>query len=270
MPSSVTKPATRLLARPKSTIAANLAMVKARKMRIGESAKLNWRPVLEVVLVTAAIIVCCFALFDRPLVMLRSEVPAQLIIISEFLSRFGKSDWILIPSLAVLSLLLFLNTAELPKAKLFRLYCWNLWLSFIAAGVGLPSLAATLLKRIVGRPRPRMFEQFGLYDLQPFSVDAAFAAFPSGHSTTIAAFAVVMALLLPKYRAAFAVFAILVGFSRVGVGAHHPSDVVAGLAFGATGAYLIAKWFASHGILFLSTNANWPVLRPAFRFFVKH
>ncbi len=112
-----------------------------------------------------------------------------------------------------------------------------------------------------------MLQEFGLFDFQHFNTDAAFASFPSGHSTTIGAFAVVMTVLLPKYRAAFVIFAILVGFSRVGVGAHHPSDVIAGLAFGATGALLVAKWFCSRGILFLSTKALWPVVRPAMKVF---
>ena len=261
------KPSLPLLQRPIPTITANLLLIKKRQNRAALRFKMNWIPVFEVVLVVTAIVLCCFLVLDHPVATLRSQVGGEVVAVSLVLSRFGESDWILIPSLLALCSLLFLNTAALSKPQLFRLYRWNVWLSFIAAGVGLPSLASTLIKRLIGRPRPRMFEQHGLVDLQPFSLDSAFAAFPSGHSTTIGALAVVMALLMPKYRAFFAIFAIFVGFSRVGVGAHHPSDVVAGLAFGAIGAYLVAKWFASRGILFLSANTNWPVLRPAFRLF---
>ncbi len=255
------------LLRPRATITANLAMIKARQNRIGTNAKINWKPILEIVLVITAITICCFALLDRPVAIQRANFHETIVDFSSFLTRFGKSDWILVPSAVILLALLFLNTGSLPKLKLFQLYRWNLWLSYILAGVGLPGLAATILKRIIGRPRPSQIEEFGLYDFQHLNTDAAFASFPSGHSTTIGAFAVVMAFLMPKYRAAFAVFAVLVGFSRVGVGAHHPSDVVAGLAFGAIGAFLVAKWFASHGILFLSTKTDWPQLRPSMRLF---
>lgn len=255
------------LVRAQTTLAANLALIKARHIRIGLRAKVNWTPIFEILLVVSAIVVCCFAVLDQAAALQRGLLPHSVSQVSVFLTRFGKSDWIIIPSALALLVLLFLDVTRFSKTRLFQHYRWNLWLSFILAGVGLPSLAATLLKRIIGRPRPVKFEDYGLYNFQHFSADAAFASFPSGHSTTIGAFAMVMALFLPKFRAGFAVFAILVGFSRVGVGAHHPSDVVAGLAFGAIGAFLIAKWFASRGILFLSTAENWPRIRPSMKVF---
>lgn len=258
-----------LLQRPRANLRANTALIKARNLRIGGNAGFNWRPIFEILLVISAFVVCCFALVDRPVALQRGQVTDFIQQASVFFTRFGKSDWIVIPSALALIALLFVNASALSKAKLFRLYQWNIWLSFILAGVGLPSLAATILKRIIGRPRPIKFEEFGLYDFHHFNVDAAFASFPSGHSTTIGAFALVMALLMPRYRAGFAVFAILVGFSRVGVGAHHPSDVIAGLAFGALGAFLVAKWFTTRGILFLSTKTDWPELRPAMKLFAK-
>ena len=253
--------------RARQTLAANLKLINARQIRIGGRAKTNWRPIFEFISVIAVVVACCFMLIDRPVALQRGQLPEFTVEISTFFTRFGKSDWILIPSLLALTGLLLINTAVLSKNQRFRLYRWNLWLSYIAAGVGLPSLAATLLKRIIGRPRPLKLEEFGLTDFQHFNIDASFAAFPSGHSTTIGAFAVVMALFLPRFRAVFAAFAILVGFSRVGVGAHHPSDVIAGLAFGAIGALLVAKWFASRGILFVSTTDIWPKLRPSMRIF---
>ena len=253
--------------RANATRVSNLAMAAARYKRIGKSTQINWLPIVEIILVVCVLVFCCFVLIDRPVAMQRGQLPNDVVAVSAFFTRFGKSDWILIPSAVVLLALLFLNTSTLSTPKLFRLYRWNLWLSFILAGVGLPGLVATISKRIIGRPRPSQLKEFGLYDFQHFNADAAFASFPSGHATTIGAFALVMALLLPRFRMVFAAFAVLVGFSRVGVGAHHPSDVVAGLAFGAIGAFLVAKWFASRGILFLSTKANWPKLRPSMRLF---
>lgn len=256
-----------LLKQARATVAANRAMITARNQRIGRNTKAHYGQLVEVMVIVMVILICCFALLDRPVALQRGQMPAFVVAISAFFTRFGKSDWILIPSALGLLGLLLVNPHALSRAARFELFRWNLWLSFILAGVGLPSLAATLIKRVIGRPRPQMLQEFGLFDFQHFSTDAAFASFPSGHSTTIGALAVVITLLVPKYRAAFVIFAILVGFSRVGVGAHHPSDVIAGLAFGATGALLVAKWFASRGILFLSTKALWPVARPAMKVF---
>ncbi|MGL4406097.1 MAG: phosphatase PAP2 family protein [Notoacmeibacter sp.] len=255
------------LVQAKETVRSNFKMIEARHLRIGANTKTHWWPIFEICVVVAVVIICCFALVDRSVALQRGQLPELFVHISSVFTRFGKSDWIIIPTALALLALLLLNPASLSKAKLFRLYRWNLWLSFILAGVGLPSLAATLLKRIIGRPRPSQLAEYGLYDFQHFHFDAAFASFPSGHSTTIGAFAVVMALLLPKFRVVFFAFAVFVGFSRVGVGAHHPSDVIAGLTFGAIGAFLIAKWFASRGILFLSTQKQWPSLRHSMRLF---
>lgn len=61
---------------------------------------------------------------------------------------------------------------------------------------------------------------------------------PSGHATSAAAFATSLLLVLPRTRlgtitrAAIVVFALVVGTSRVVLGVHYPSDVVAGFCSG--------------------------------------
>ncbi|MEX1138793.1 MAG: phosphatase PAP2 family protein [Bacteroidota bacterium] len=57
-------------------------------------------------------------------------------------------------------------------------------------------------------------------------------SFPSSHAVNNAAGVVVLSFFYPKWTWAFAVFAGLVGFSRVYIGVHYPFDVLSGFLLG--------------------------------------
>ncbi len=88
----------------------------------------------------------------------------------------------------------------------------------------------TLAKVVVDRPRP---------DLRPLLTSASDSSFPSGHAAGSAAVygtvAVLVALRLGRQWpiVAASLFAVLVGASRVVLGVHYPTDVLAGLSLGA-------------------------------------
>jgi undecaprenyl-diphosphatase len=101
-------------------------------------------------------------------------------------------------------------------------------------------LGTRALKAAVGRPRPTV---------EPIAATLG-PAFPSGHSSTSAAFCVTTALLLTRAwplrrRAALLVAGVpvAVAATRVLLGLHWLSDVVAGLAFGAGIAALVFLGF---------------------------
>ena len=58
----------------------------------------------------------------------------------------------------------------------------------------------------------------------------AFHSFPSGHTSTIFIVALTLSLLTPKIKYFYLFFALIVGFSRVVVGAHYLTDVIGGIA----------------------------------------
>jgi membrane-associated phospholipid phosphatase len=98
------------------------------------------------------------------------------------------------------------------------------------AAQGLSSLLTNaVLKRIFGRVRPDMAN---LRTERALRRAPGTLSFPSGHSSSAAAFVTGVALEAPLAGAALAPFALGVGYSRVHVGVHYPGDVLAGLAVG--------------------------------------
>jgi undecaprenyl-diphosphatase len=107
-----------------------------------------------------------------------------------------------------------------------------------AATAGLASLAGYCVKRLIARPRPTHAAAHRVALVAP--PDAW--SFPSAHTATAIALAVALGLSMgPAICCAALTWALLVGVSRVYVGAHYPLDVVMGAALGAVIAFGCAE-----------------------------
>lgn len=99
------------------------------------------------------------------------------------------------------------------------------------AGVGLAcTLVYKVLKRGTLRPRPYQVHASiaqGASPLDTFS-------FPSGHTLHATAFSLVALAYYPSLMVLLAPFTLLTAASRVVLGLHYPSDVLAGAALGAS------------------------------------
>jgi membrane-associated phospholipid phosphatase len=178
-----------------------------------------------------------------------------------FITDYGLSDWILIPSLIVFILAL---PAMYLLRRLPRLVAYEVALlsGFIFLGVGIPGLIANLLKRLIGRGRPDEFAEVGAFFFRNFSNDWQFQSFPSGHSTTAIALAFVVGFLRPRLFPLFFAIGVIVSLSRVPVGMHYPTDVFGGLVVGTLGAYLVRNLFARRRWLFVTRPDGHIVMRP--------
>ena len=105
-----------------------------------------------------------------------------------------------------------------------------------------PASVTNIAKQIVGRGRPVLYPADGWLTFDSFQFDYANGSFPSGHATTAGAAIVVGVLIFPRLRVPIILAGLLIGLSRVGVGAHYPSDVVAGLCVGSAFAYVTARF----------------------------
>ena len=121
-------------------------------------------------------------------------------------------------------------------AVLVRRRCFDL-VTIVALGVIGPAALSSAVKLLVNRPRPALGQ-----------VAASGPSFPSGHATQAAAFygvLIALAVLLP-IRDATRLVAIglctavmlAVAYSRLALGVHFPTDVIAGLLLGGTWAAL--------------------------------
>ncbi len=106
---------------------------------------------------------------------------------------------------------------------------------------GASALTNALLKPVLPRPRPS--QELIALGRRPRRVPAS-SSFPSGHAASAAAFVTGMSLESPAAGALVAPIGAAVAYSRVHIGVHWPSDVLAGAAIGAAVAVGTRRWWA--------------------------
>jgi undecaprenyl-diphosphatase len=131
---------------------------------------------------------------------------------------------------------------------------------FVLASVGSGVLLSETMKWIHSRPRP---------DLVPHGAEVYSASFPSGHSMMSAVVYLTLGALLARTQAnrsvkvyiltLAAVLAMLVGLSRVYLGVHWPTDVLAGWTLGgvwALACWSLMVWLQARGQVEAETNGT--------------
>jgi len=177
------------------------------------------------------------------------------------LTHLGRSNWILIPSAAGIAILYWLRARE-PRTRNTVLYGYlSQILVFVFSAIAVSGLAASLVKNVIGRARPKLFDLYGPFEFKPITFDADYASFPSGHSTTAGALAAILAILWPSARIPFFIAGAWVASTRFIIGAHFLSDVIAGFIFGAAVVYLLRNRLAARRWLFRVNAQGLPVLR---------
>jgi membrane-associated phospholipid phosphatase len=165
--------------------------------------------------------------FDRSITSWSVDHRASwLTTVARALSTIG-SQKVLLPLVAVVAIVLIVRGARTPAGLLIVIW---------AGAIELYSLA----KSVVDRPRPPM---------HLWLTSASSSAFPSGHATqslsTFAALALVSAAVVPVARrpglVLAAVVAAGVGWSRVYLGVHWATDVLAGWLAAACWVALVAR-----------------------------
>ncbi len=111
--------------------------------------------------------------------------------------------------------------------------------SYVAAfALGATTVEEVLLKKIIGRARPAVTHP----DIRALENETS-ASFPSGHTSASFATATSLSLAFPKWYVIAPSFAwaSAVGYSRIRMGVHYPSDVLAGAILGTGTSFLTYK-----------------------------
>lgn len=223
-----------------------------------------WTPAMTLILLVGLACVAAACPLDAPATLyVRSSDSALMGFLAD-LTYVGLSQWYLIPAG-----LLFLAIALLDWQARDRLGRSRLAYLFGQAGyaflaVAVSGILCNVVKLFVGRARPELFDEGGPLNFHPFTPGHDFGSFPSGHSTTLGAVAMVLMLWFPRWRFPIVLVCAFAAATRVAAGAHYPSDVVAGFLLGLLYALFLARWLARRHVAFrFSGGRLFPI--PRFR-----
>ena len=132
------------------------------------------------------------------------------------ITSFGDKGFIWIAAAAVFILI---GNPDFP---------WRKWGVLLFAGLGMNALFCNvILKPLFARIRP-----YNLFDYTVLIEHVGDYSFPSGHTSTAFAAAVILYAMNKKAGVAAYIFAVIMAFSRVYVGVHFPTDVLCGALVG--------------------------------------
>jgi membrane-associated phospholipid phosphatase len=122
----------------------------------------------------------------------------------------------------------FINKDTLTRQRSF----------YIGASVVTAVIVTNILKYSVNRTRP-----FNTYDFIEKMSSGGSPSFPSGHTSDAFSLATAVSLVYPKWYVIIPSYAwaATVGYSRMALGVHYPSDVVVGAIIGSGSAFLCYK-----------------------------
>ncbi len=205
--------------------------------------KLKWAWIAWGAVITAMLVAAGVAWFDIGLYTFMRQFDCG--VCKFFDTVFDAKKWLVISGIVVV-VFYFKKVYEVgAKYKNARGYV-NLWAIlndffdkvrtsrafFIFCSVLSASIIAKVLKVLIGRARPIFYEALNMTGFFPLNFEWAFNSMPSGHTVATFAGLVMLGMLVPKIKWATWSLAILVGASRVCVGAHWPSDVILGAFIG--------------------------------------
>ena len=139
-------------------------------------------------------------------------------------------EWLEVPMRLITALGYYWVVLPLLIAAVFAFYLkgWRLSATLLLVSTGGGTLLTGVLKAVFGRARPELFDT---------GYTASFYSFPSGHAAVAAGFYGTLTLILAYRLRGFArwtvvacgvLLVLLIGFSRLYLGVHYPTDVLAG------------------------------------------
>lgn len=196
----------------------------------------KWRGVIVTFAVSCILVLCFIVPFVKPLECIDAAILKMLNPNCEhkFADAFMLAATRLGKNLLFWSLLLvWLRLRKGFKGMVHALFMLLLVVSLTDLLVG------GIAKGLLGRPRPPLVEK----DVRAIEPVSSSPSFPSAHAANWFAAAKTLSSFVPESKPSLFAIAVLVAYSRIYLGVHYPSDVVAGCIIG----YMLALLVLSLG-----------------------
>jgi membrane-associated phospholipid phosphatase len=207
--------------------------------------------VLAAGLATVLLVAVTMVFADARAAAASKQLPGWVHAAFSFMTDFGKSGWFLWPTGIGLAVIAVVASPALTPLSRRVLAAIAVRTGFLFAAIAVPSLFATIIKRVIGRARPFVGGQADPFLYGRWVWRPEYASMPSGHATTAFAAAIAVGLLWPRLRPVMLIYALIIAVSRVVLDAHYLSDVIAGAFVGSVGALIVRDWFARRHLAFV-------------------
>ncbi len=223
----------------------------AARRHAGSHAKAGDRRSVRIgtaVAATTLLVVVSIESVDRPLALFLHARDADLHALFDLIGRLGEAwGWLLFFALAFAGLHW---GGELPRLRPIAepMRALSAVPAFLFASIAASGVVVDVMKIGFGRARPKLLFQSDLYGFTWLGLRPDHWSFPSGHTATIVALFTALWWLWPQHLLFYILAATIVASSRVVVGAHYPSDVMAGALVAVLTTRYVALVFARWGI----------------------
>jgi len=142
------------------------------------------------------------------------------------ITELGDSLWYFGICMVGIILFFIIKKSKIIDNKISQKYINFFFTSFIYLLV--VGVITQFFKHLIGRPRPNHLDLDNSLEFYFFSFESNYHSFPSGHSSTIFMVGLILAAQFPRLKFFFYFLATVIAVSRVVVGAHFFTDVIAG------------------------------------------
>jgi membrane-associated phospholipid phosphatase len=190
--------------------------------------------------VVLLLIILSYFFLDIPLTLYCKGLNRNILDFFGIVTEFGISTWYLVGSFALFLFYRFLRRRPIYAHRAL----------FLFSSIAFSGIIADIIKVIIGRYRPEMFFEKGLYGVNVLNFSLSnfshgLTSFPSGHTATTFSLAWALALFFPRSRIPFFCFAVIVGASRVIITSHYFSDALGGAYVGIMSVILLKEIIGS-------------------------
>lgn len=210
-------------------------------MWLKKGAFADWKWILIGALITAIFVALGIMGLDKALYVLIHKPDCNVWTVTDgflcsfaiILGRiFSVKMWLFATALCVLLFYIYKAITNENDFRFAFVKIKNSYAFYLLCSVVMAALTAGVLKFLIGRSRPIIYEALNATFFVPGTFEHVFNSMPSGHTAVSFAGLVMFGMLYPRVKWATWTLAIVIALSRVYIGAHWPSDVIFGAFIG--------------------------------------